>query len=68
MLKHFWKYLTSPEYRYWIDFCAAEENLNKSMNLIIDNLKMRNYPMYHIGVDYGYTKESNKSATPSTKV
>jgi len=45
-LKHIWKYLTKPEYRSWVDFCTQKEHLNKSMNLILDNLELASRPMF----------------------
>lgn len=48
MIKHIWKYLTSPPYRFWIDFCAREENLDMSMGLVLQNLAMQTYPLFQV--------------------
>jgi len=45
-VRHIWKYLTSPTYRFWIDFCAKEEFINRNMNEIEDMLKMQAHPMF----------------------
>lgn len=44
-LKHIWKYLTSPSYRFWVDFCSLKENQDRAMNEIIENLERRNHPI-----------------------
>lgn len=43
--------MTSPTYRFWMDFCDLEENRDKSFNELLDNLKMRSYPMYYVNND-----------------
>lgn len=45
-LKHIYKYLTSPSYRYWVDFCTRKENLDRQMDLIKRELKLQNHPIY----------------------
>lgn len=46
-IKHIWKYLTSPEYRFWIDYCSQKENLDRTMNMIIDNLYLQTHPLFY---------------------
>jgi hypothetical protein len=48
ILKHIWKYLTSPTYRYWMDFCSLRENIDRNMNLIEDNLRFQSHPMFKV--------------------
>lgn len=45
-IKHFWKYLTSPKYRMWVDWCTQKEHIDKSMNMILDNLALKSYPPF----------------------
>ena len=61
-IKHIWKYITSPHYRFWIDFCSRQENLDRNMELIKQNLQLMSKPMfiYRGGVDYGYNDEDMK--------
>ena len=47
-IKHIWKYLTSPSYRFWVDFATREENLNQSMNAVMDNLELMSKPMFYV--------------------
>ena len=47
-LKHIWKYLTSPSYRYLVDFCSQQEFLNRNMKMIEDNLRLQSYPMFRV--------------------
>jgi hypothetical protein len=61
MIKHIWKYLTSPTYRSWVDFCSLEENLNRQMKLIEDNLRLATYPMFY------YKNGKIKKLTPPDK-
>jgi len=59
MIKHIWKYLTSPTYRYWIDFCSRQENLDKTIKQIQDNLYLQSKPMFY------YKGDEIKKLTPS---
>ena len=47
-IKHIWRYLTSPTYSFWIDFCSRQENIDKAMNEIIHNLRMTSYPIWYV--------------------
>ena len=43
MIKHIYKYLTNPSYRFWTDFATQEENLKMyQRNLQARNLKNDN--------------------------
>jgi len=48
IIKHIWKYLTSPTYRYWVDFCTQQEMINRNMRVIEDNLRLESYPIFKI--------------------
>ena len=50
-IKHIWKYLTSPTYQYWVDFCSQQEYLNRNMKIIEDNLRFQSYPMFKVEKD-----------------
>ena len=50
-IKHIWKYLTSPTYRFWVDFCTQEELINRQMKIIEDNLRLKSYPMWQYNGD-----------------
>lgn len=54
-IKHIWKYLTSPAYRFWVDFCTQQEYIDKSIADIQYNLKLQNHPMF-ISKDEVYKK------------
>ena len=43
---HIWKYLTSPPYRHWVDYCTQKEYIDRSMNMILDNLALKTYPPF----------------------
>ena len=45
-LKHIYKYLTDSKYRFWVDFCVQQENINRQMDLIEKNLRMKSYPIF----------------------
>ena len=45
-IKHIWYYLTKPSYRYWVDFCTLQENINRQMKLIEQNLYLQSNPMF----------------------
>ena len=45
-IKHIYKYITSPTYRYWSDFCTRQEFLNKNMNMIEDKMRLETHPMF----------------------
>ncbi len=47
-IKHIWKYLTSSTYRHWVDFYSLQENLDRNMKMIEDNLRLGSYPMFYI--------------------
>jgi len=47
-IKHIWRYITSPTYRFWVDFCTQEELINKQMKAIEDNLMLKTYPMFKV--------------------
>ena len=49
--KHIWKYLTSPTYRFWVNFCTQQEHLNRNMKMIEDNLRLKSYPMFYVKGD-----------------
>jgi len=61
-IKHIWKYLTSPTYRFWVDFCTQQENINRQMNLIEDNLLLQAHPMFY----YNGDKIEKLSPPPTT--
>ena len=46
MITHIWRYLTEARYRHWVDFCTQQENVNRSMNLIIDRLNKAAHPIF----------------------
>ena len=50
-IKHIWRYLTSPTYRFWVDFCTQKEMINCQMNLIEDNLRFQSRPMFKVDGD-----------------
>lgn len=50
-LKHIWKYITSPSYRFWVDFCVQKENIDRAMNDILDNLRLQSHPMFYVKGD-----------------
>ena len=43
-VKHIYKYLTSKEYRTWVDFCTMKKHIDMSMNMILDNLEKTSHP------------------------
>ena len=52
-LKHFYRYLTDKNYRYWVKFCSREEHMERVMNDIIDCMKLQVYPMWYFTPDGG---------------
>ena len=45
-LKHIYKYLISPTYRFWVDLCTEQENIDRSMKEIQTILQLRAHPMF----------------------
>lgn len=50
-LKHIWKYLTSPSYRFWVDSCTTQDLISTNFNLITDAIKLQAHPLYIIKND-----------------
>lgn len=50
-IKHICKYLTSPSYRFWVDFCVQQENIDRAMNDILYNLDILSHPMFLVDGD-----------------
>lgn len=46
-IKHIWKYLTSPPYRFWVDFCTQKEMIDRNMREIEDNLRLTLHPLFY---------------------
>ena len=46
IIKHFWRYLTSPTYRFWIDFCSRQELIDKEIKAIKKALWLQTHPMF----------------------
>ena len=47
-IKHIWKYLTSPTYRFWINLCSQQKLIDKNMEIIEDNLRLSSHPMFYL--------------------
>ena len=45
-IKHIWRYLTSPIYRYWVDICVREKYIDINLKLLKDNWQLGNHFMY----------------------
>jgi len=51
-VKHIWKYLTSPTYRFWVNFCTQEEMVNKSLEDIQKHLWLQIHPLFMVDEDF----------------
>lgn len=45
-IKHILRYLFSPHYRFWVDFCTRKENVDQTMNLVMHNLELASKPLF----------------------
>ena len=46
IIQHIWKYLTSAHYRLWVNHCTQKELIDRQMNVIEDNLRLKTYPLF----------------------
>lgn len=43
-IKHIWKYLTSPSYRFFCDLMTSQEVVNRQMNLMKEQMELAHFP------------------------
>lgn len=43
-LRHIWKYLTSSEYRFFVDLMISQEVVDRQMEMMKENIELSKFP------------------------
>jgi len=47
-IKHIWKYITSPRYRFTVDLMMSKESIDRQMNMMLEQIELSKIPPMYI--------------------